>query len=857
MKVIFFLVGSLFVTSVWAQTSPEVAPGSAEVTPLRNTSGKVLGSVVDSATRQPVPFTTIALMNPSGKLIVGTVADEQGSFQLGQVPFGNYKLIITSVGYLPKTVPVLLVNEQTVRLNLGAVRLRSDTKMLKEVTVTGQRALIEDKGDRLVYNAEKDISNVGGSAADVLRKVPMLSVDLNGNVQLRGSGNFKIFLNGKPSAMMARNRADALRQIPGGNIKSVEVITSPGAKYDAEGAAGIINIVTLKRWEGFNGSSYASLGNLSQSVGASLNIQGPKLGVSINGGLYQYRSISENESNRTTLVNGQAANVLFQRSEQDNTGLGGNLGINMDYDPDSTTRISLWLSGWGGNYPNNSLLYSRLSTPEGNAMQEFRRAIGYNDFYRNGEANLGYTKTFPRRKVVYRTVPIPNTRDVQSIGYYVVDQGPQPELSVLGQYSHTPDRNYYTSDQYTLEDIVTYRERSTNLSRYNELTIQSDYTYPFRFRTWNDTTQATLEVGIKGIARDIGSDYTLDQALDGSLNYVADPSRSNKFDYTQQVLSGYSSLRLIPGRKWVVITGARLEHTIIGGDFASTNTTVNQQYQNLIPNLSLTRKFKNRQTLRLSYTQRITRPLVGYLNPYVNFSNPQNLVTGNPNLDPELAHAAELNYSTFVGKGIFLNTALYHRQTNNAIEYVSTVDASGIATSKPQNIARRSVSGLQLNTNVQPVKNMTVAGGGTLQRVESYSPALQQGNQGLVWNLTTNLSYRMTKGMIVQANGNYNSGRIILQGRTSGWYGYAFSLRKELFDKKASLTITANTPFNRVVRQENFRDAPTFSSYGYTANVTRSILATFYWQFGQDKGGNWKQTKKINNDDKADTPVRQ
>ncbi|GAA4402938.1 outer membrane beta-barrel family protein [Nibrella viscosa] len=837
-----------------AQTSVGVIPAAAAVPILHYSPGQLAGSVVDSITGNPVPFTTLALMSPAGKLVVGTVADEQGAFQLGQIPYGSYKLVITSVGYQAKTIPNLLVREGEAGLSLTGIRLRPDTKMLKEVVVTGQRALIEDKGDRLVYNAEKDMANVGGSAADVLRKVPMLSVDLNGNVQLRGSGNFKIFLNGKPSALMARNQADALRQLPGSTIKTVEVITSPGAKYDAEGVAGIINIVTLKRWEGFNGSSYVSAGNLSQSAGASVNVQGKKLGVSVTGGLYQYRSISETESYRTTLVNGQPINILFQSSRQDNTGMGGNIGINLDYDPDSTTRISLWLSGWGGNYPNNSSLYSRLYTPAGNILQEFRRAIEFSDYYRNGEANLGYTKTFQKRKVVYRHVLAPNLRDKLAIGHYVTETGPQPELSVLAQYSHTPDRNNYTADQYTQENLVTYRERSINLSHYNELTVQTDYTYPFRFRIRTDTTQATLEVGAKVILRDIGSDYSLDQALDGSYIFVPDPTRSTKFDYTQQVLSGYTSIRLAPGRNWVAVIGARLEHTAINGNFASTNTRISQQYQNLIPNLSLIRRFKNKRTLRMSYTQRITRPLVGYLNPYVNFSNPQNLVTGNPDLDPELAHAAELAYSTFVGKGIVLNTALYHRQTNNAIESVSTVDAEGISVSRPQNIARRSVSGLQINTNVQPRRNLTIAGGSTLQRVESYSPALGQGNRGFVWNATANMSYRLPKGIIVQANGNYTSGRVILQGRTSGWYGYTFSARKELWDKKASLTLSATTPFNRVVRQENVREAPTFTSYGTSANVTRSVLATFYWQFGQSSSS--RQTKKINNDDKADIPRR-
>ena len=852
MKRLFWLLcGTVLVLEAGAQTNSTVTKSFSPGT----ITGRLSGRMVDSVSGKPIPFSSVALLNSEGRPVLGTIGDEQGLFIVGKIPAGNYKLIVSCVGYQPKTLAGVSITDQNTVIELGTIRLWADSKVLNEVTVTEQRALIEDKGDRLVYNAEKDISNSGGSAADVLRKVPMLTVDLNGSVQLRGSSNFRIFLNGKPSAMMARNPADALRQMPGGNIKSVEVITSPGARYDAEGAAGIINIVTLKRLEGINGSANASAGNLSNSAGANVSAQGKRLGISVTGSFYQYRSISYTESDRTTLVAGRAINRLFQRSDQDNTGLGGNVGINLDYDPDSTTRISLWLSGWGGDWPNNSKLFSRLSAINGSTLKEFQGQIRFDDFYRNGEVNLGYTKTYTRRKVVYSQVPVPNSRDMQAVGHYVTEKGSQPELSFLMQYSHTPDRNYYTFDQSSSEDVVTYRERSTNISRYNELTFQSDYTYPFRFRTGKDTTQASLEIGAKGILRDIGSNYTLDQARDGSLNFVADSTRYNQFDYSQQVLSGYTSLRLVIAKNWTLTTGARLEQTFIGGAFVSTNTSVSRDYLNLIPNFSLSRKFKKGQTLRASYTQRITRPQVGYLNPYVNFSNPQNLVTGNPALDAELAHLSELAYSTFIGKKIFLNTAVYHRQTNNAIEYVFSVNEAGVSISRPLNIARRSISGFQVNTNVQPIRNMTVSGGGALQWIDAYSSALLQGNKGLVWNFTTNLSYRFAKGVIVQANGNYNSGRIILQGRSSGLYGYSVSARKELWNKKASLTLSANTPFNRVVRQENLRDAPTFTSYGYSANVTRSVLATFYWQFGQNTS-NSRQSKKINNDDKADVPVR-
>lgn len=224
------LLFTLFVVShtVLAQTVP----------------GKLTGILVDSATAKPVGLATIIVLEKAKKLATAAT-DSSGSFFVNNIRPGSYTLQLSHIGYRLRTIPFTLNAEKPV-LNLGSIYLISEGQQLDNVTVTGQKALFEDKGDRLVYNAEKDISNAGGTAADVFRKVPTLTVDLDGNVQMRGNSNIKVLVNGKPSAMMARNLADALRQMPAHVIKSIEVITSPGAKYDAEGAAGVINIITKR-----------------------------------------------------------------------------------------------------------------------------------------------------------------------------------------------------------------------------------------------------------------------------------------------------------------------------------------------------------------------------------------------------------------------------------------------------------------------------------------------------------------------------------------------------------------------------------------------------------------------------------
>lgn len=790
------------------------------------TSGQLTGSLTDSTTTKPVPFATVALMNAS-QLILGTTSDDKGAFTLPNIAFGTYTLTISFVGYRTKTIPITLTADQPTSA-LGVINLTTEGKTLNEVVVAGQKALVEDKGDRLVYNAEKDVSNTGGTAADVLRKVPSLSVDLNGNVQIRGNSNLRVLLNGKPSAMMARNLADALRQMPANIIKSVEVITSPGAKYDAEGSAGVINIITKKALSGINGSVNATAGNFNRGLGTSLNIRGKKVGLSLSANGYQYRNIRESESIRTTLSNGQPLNVLTQASSGDNTGTGGYGEMSVDYDPDTTSRINLAANVWGGAFPNNSVTYNRLTDPAGNELQAFRTDSRFRNPYGNGQLDLGYTRTFRKRAGAESA----------------------PEFSLLTQFSRMPDNYFYESDRYSPASELIVRQRSTNYSRNKEYTLQTDYTYPFRLTRSKDTTQFKLEVGAKAIVRDIGSEYRVEQTASLASELIADPAQSNDFTYLQKVYSGYASLRIDTKNKWALNAGVRLEHTDIRGEFLTTQTSLQNQYTNLIPSVTLSKGVKT-HTLKVSYTQRIQRPLIWYLNPWLNASDPKNLQTGNPYLNPELNHALELAHNVTTKKGLSINTALYWRMTNNAIEYLTTVDTAGVSLSRPLNIARRQNYGLNLNLAGQPNKNWNLSGGSDLRYVRLNSPALNQRNQGFIWEVNLNSTYKLPHDFTLQANGSYSTGWISLQGTNTGFYWYGVAAKREFIKKMASLTLGVNNPFSRGIAQTGQQSAPTFESSTHSFFVNRSVRLTFEWRFGQMNKGSNKQTKKISNDDRS------
>lgn len=799
---------SLIVLLAWNTVVGQTLPGI-----------NVAGSLIDSVTAKPIALATVSLFERSKK-VAATTTDSTGNFLMNDIGPGSYTLELSYVGYRLKTFPLKISPDKKI-LNIGAINLVSINQQLKTVTVTGQNALIEDKGDRLVYNAEKDISNAGGTAADVLRKVPTLTVDLNGNVQMRGNSNIKVLINGKPSTMMARNLADALRQMPAQVIKSVEVITSPGAKYDAEGAAGVINIITKKGYDGFNGSVSTTVGNLNHGLGTTLNLKKKKIGFSLSANGYSNRNIRDNREVRTTLVNSVPINILQQNSTADNNRAGGYGEMGFDYDPDTSNHINFAANVWGSNAPYNNTQYIRLTDIQGRELQAFRNESHFKNPFGNGQLDLGYTKTFKK-----------------------ADQ----EFSFLTQFSRMPDNYFYNTERY-MQDVLFFKDKSTNYSRNKEYTLQADYVHPISIRRIKDTTDIKIELGVKAIIRDIGSEFHVEQSLDGHSEMLPDPLQSNDLKYTQKVYSGYTSLRLNNKHKWGLNAGARLEHTEISGNFFSTGTRLDNQYNNLIPSVTISKGIQS-HTLKISYTQRITRPLIWYLNPWINKSDPKNIQTGTPTLQPELNHAVELAHSISNKKGLSVNSALYMRITNNALEYLSTVDSAGTSLSKPENIAQRKALGVNINVSSKPNKNWTLNGGGDLRYVDLRSKALQQHNSGLSWNMNVNSTYTLPNNYSVETSGGVGSGWISLQQTTrSLYYWYGFSGKRQFWNKKASLTFNFNNPFNRGVWQKSIQQAPTFTAENRYFYVGRSARLTFEWRFGQINSNGVKQGKKIKNDD--------
>ncbi|WP_022822046.1 TonB-dependent receptor domain-containing protein [Hymenobacter norwichensis] len=816
-QIVTLLVAAVLASpAAWAQI-----PATSATTAPQGT-GRLTGTVVDAATQKPVEFATVALLPETGTTPVGGgTCDAQGKFELKDVPPGSYRLQISFVGYTTK-LEAVTVTAQTVAL--GTLKLTASTQKLGEVTVTGQRALVETRPDRLVYNAEQDATNAGGTASDVLRKTPMVNLDSDGNVQLRGTSNVRILINNKPSAMLSGNLAEALKQIPADQIKAIEVVTAPSAKYDAEGSGGVINIVLKKNsLQGTNGSVGASAGNRNQNLNGSLNVRRGKFGVNTKLSGFANRYPYKSSSTRTDFTSfGEGR--LDQRTTSRSTGGGGFGQLELTYDP--SPLHSFTLSGNGNAYQNRSPqdLFNQYDGPDTLKLDAlYTRDILQRYENRNYDLNAGYTRTFGETQA-------------------------RREWSVLAQHTRSNNDQNYRLDQYRGADVLSgpleYRERSTNLSRNLETTLQTDYTHPFR-----DST--TLETGAKLIRREVSSDYSLDSLLLAQqTDFIRSLLRSNAFNYQQNVLAAYGTYNFSGGKKYAFSLGTRLERTAIAGEFRSEAGRFTSNYINLLPNVSATRTLKKPgQTIRFSYSRRIQRPQIYYLNPYVNQSTPNNVSYGNPNLAPELADVFELTYGTF-GEKSSLNVSSYARRTGNSIEEYNRYNDSLARTETTYgNIATNTSYGLSLYGSLKPTTKLDLSSNISADYTRLNSAALNRTTSRLNLFMNLNASLKVGKLYTLQSYGGFWTGGVQLQSRYSGGYYYTVGAKRTLLKEKADLTFNASNflapgrEFRASTETAQFRSDTNFYSY------QRNFRLSFNYRFGKLDNGPQRQRRSIQNND--------
>ncbi|RFZ95407.1 TonB-dependent receptor [Mucilaginibacter conchicola] len=776
--------------------------------PVQNISVK--GLVIDSAVNKPLGFVTVALTDAASNAPVKSMlSKDDGTFEITGLAQKPYKLALVYMGYATKVIEI--PTDKKV-VDIGRVLLAPTHNQLKEVSVVATKPLMKQEVDRLSYDVQADPEAKVVTALDMIRKVPLLSVDGNDNIKLRGSGNYKILLNGKESALMARNPSDILKAMPGTNIIKIEVITTPPAKYDAEGLAGIINIITQKKGdEGYNGSFNTNYHTVwGPRANLNFTVKKGKFGVT------GYTGVGHRPKRPTKFYN---RNDFLEQPQ--------NASVEQDGDRFSTG--------------NNHYFSTELSF-EADTLNLFTGTFNY---YRNGMENGSTQNTTEVNGS--DTTRYTATNDGNSV-YKGFDFGLNYQLGFKNNKDQLLTASYKYSDNSsnTLTMVVPGNStpfRQINLPGGKEHTTQLDYVQPFK--------KLNIEAGGKMINRINYSKFHTDlRNTDG--DYIDNSGQINDFDYHQNIYSAYNSYTL-KFEKWTFKAGARYERTEIDANFktvtngAQTNTPLDQSFTNVVPSFSMQRSLKN-SSLTFGFTQRIQRPGIWQLNPFVDSTNVKFISRGNPELRPAVNNNFELGYSNFA-KGS-LNISLSYSFANNTVQNLTSVEGT-VTTTTYANVGKNKNLGLDVNWQYPITPKFNVNVNAEIMRVWLNGTFNNEflTNKGYQGHVFTNGNYKFDNGFRVGANVGFDSRYVMLQGIDNYYLGYGFNASKEMLNKKLNISLYVNGPFSKYIKLDFRTRTNSFDNITYNYQNFRAFSLGLNYKFGSLSASIKKNQRGINNDD--------
>lgn len=777
---------------------------------------KLLFRIVDSINHKAVPNATITLTDSIGqKILKRATSNASGEVSLEIGDKKNLRLTIEVANYKVYTITNF---KELISDHLLEVLLVRKEITLENVLVSGTKKIIENKLDKLVYNAEKDITSQGGTTADLLKKIPGVTVDIDGNVELLGNPSVKFLVDGKPSGIFGNNIADALQSIPASQIQSIEVITSPGAKYDASGTGGIVNIILKKnKLEGFNGNLSLAAG--SRLENGSLNAGWKKGKVSLNGyfgGNAQLRSATPLTLDRKSYNNtGTIISGLLQQSKLFTKRNSYKSGLAADWSLSKTETINI------------SFDFSQMTNKgEGITNQFFTTydSIG-NSISRKYSIRPGRS-SFSGKSIE------------NSISYKksLNDKGREVSLSYNGSYTH--NNTYYDQfQQNTLDNSIIGGSQSLNPGIENEIEFSIDYLEPIKKKT-------ILETGIKATKTNIFSDADVLTLNPGGSEYYHDSSQSYRSNYHRWVLAGYLSISMPLTKEINIKAGLRIEHTDNQGYYSNSGKISLHSYNNFAPSIVALHSFNNQSSLKFAYSYRLERPDFRDLNPFMNLSDPHNITTGNPFLNAEIGHNFELSYLKNFKSGASLSIVANNQKNSPDIKpytsFYSTIRIgdslySDVTITTRDNIAAEIRRGINITISVPAGKKLS-----TRMNLMIFNRHLKNFKAdpvitdalGCRINMTGTL--QVTRTLTAEAYGNFNLG-MHWQGRQASLFSYTLAFRKQFLKNRASFGFVTTTPFNKYVNQRSVQEAPGFTSNNFRQVPYRSFGLYISWKFGKLK----------------------
>ena len=713
--------------------------------------GLVLSGTILDQQKNPVPYGNVAIHQAADSvLITGGVSDGEGKFEIPVKP-GNYFVSISFLSYQEKIIPNVLIAGNDV--SLGVVTLVEDSKVLEEVVVRGEKPPMELQLDKRVFNVQKDLSNVGRNASDILGNLPSVTVDVDGAVSLRGSNNVRILIDGKPSGLTSRD-PEALRMLQGNLIESIEVITNPSSRYDAAGEVGIINIILKKNQEkGLNGSFTANVGHPAQYGGSySINIRKKNVNIFSSYGAEYNERPGYGESYQQNI--GTDTSFFYtQRNDRTRNEFSHNFTVGMDYffqDNSSLTGSFLYNTGDGLNTAETN--YHDFDS-FGETIRMVRRNEREKEDEKNIEGALNYKKNFKRKGQVLTT----DFKWIKSVD----------------------DEN--TNYRESINEGPDSLQRAINFADEINWLIQTDYSHPVG-------QQGKIEAGLKTASRIIENQFGL-EAQSYDFGWISIPLYTDQLKYTERIHAAYLMGNNTFG-KMAIQAGLRAEITDITTSLAINNFINEQNYVNLFPSASLSYKLHENKTVQLSYSYRINRPDFRNLLPFSDFRDPRVLFVGNPNLRPVYTNSIEAGYLLDWDNGSILSN-VYYRHRRNVIERITTEpDSAGRSQVIPINLSDENAYGVEFNLS------LNIQDWWRLNTSANFYRAITEGTyegeifESDTYTWTTRTTSKMTffKSLDFQASFNYRAPRITPQGEDLAIYSLDLGLSRDVLKGKGTLT---------------------------------------------------------------------
>ena len=730
--------------------------------------GVVKGAIIDSTSTGAIEYATVGLYRQrDSSLVNGLVTDPSGVFTFKELPYGKYYLEANFIGYEKKKIFGITITPQKTSVDIGIIKLRPVITQIADVQVIAQNQRVEYKIDKKVVNVSQDIAAAGGTLVNVLENTPSVQVDVEGNVTLRGSENFQVLIDGKPSVIQG---SEGLQQIPASAVTSVEIITSPSAKYDPDGAAGIINVIMKKQKNiGIGGVINASVGTRQKyTADFLLNFKGNKINFFVGGEYANQKNHNHGESeNRTygedtnTYILTNMKGVFSRRSLNFKSGL--------DYYVNNKATLSLSGAIANRNFSRDFRSKNYWFTTPSSLDSFYVEDNNSSDENRYYNLNLDYQKKYDE-----------NGHNLQVSVYYAYGKENEAEDNIIRS----------TNNRYEVIGLNPARSRSRINHPETNLRFELDYTRPLR--------SSKIEIGLQSRWDMDESHYIYEDYHPLGNEWIYNDTISNSLNYLDALQSAYSMFSG-PLGKFEYQLGLRAEYDNRTLEQKTSSESFTYEKMHFFPSVHLSRKLSEAHQLQLSYTRRIQRPDERDLNPFKEFRGSNNVFYGDPGLKPEFTNSFELNYQYTFKKG-FVSLETYYRWTLDKITRISGVDTLAgkqVFINTSTNADKDNSLGVELMTNLNLTKWWQLNLTGNLYRyqLEGLVDGSKVTSVTTSWRTNFNTSFKLGWDTRLQFTGFYNGPSNTLQGERKGFFVANLAVRKEFMKKQMSVSLNARDIF--------------------------------------------------------------